>query len=247
MTADARQFVTTRWTRVVRAKGGSEDAQAALSELCETYYAPVRAFVYSWTRNEDKADDLTQEFFAKVLKGGAFDNASPERGRFRSFVLGAVKHFLSDMRDKERAAKRGGGQAQESIEGGGTDTSPGLELPDGKNGAPDSSFDKNWALRLLDLALDRLSREMKVDGKGEQFEMLKLWLTGDGGGGVDNVGMSQSEAAEKLGMSAGAVKVAVHRMRKRFGECVKAEIAQTLEESGDVETELRCLLEAVSG
>ena len=129
MTDAAKHFVTTRWTRVVRAKGGTEDAQAALSELCETYYAPVRQFVRAWTRNDDKADDLTQGFFAKVLKGGAFDNAAPERGRFRSFLLGSVKHFLMDMRDREKAAKRGGGKAQESIEGGGSDTSPGLELP----------------------------------------------------------------------------------------------------------------------
>jgi len=213
--------------------------------LCETYYAPVRSFIRSWTRNHDTADDLTQEFFAKVLKGGAFDGADPMRGRFRSFLLGSVKHFLMDMRDRERAAKRGGGRPQESIEGGGADTSPGLELPDVENGAPDSRFDKNWALRLLDLALERLSREMKVDGKGEQFDMLKPWLTGDGGSAGS--GISQSEAAEKLGMSPGAVKVAVHRMRKRFGECVKAEIAQTLDASGDVEAELSCLLEAVSG
>ena len=211
MTDSAKHFVTTRWTRVVRSKGGTEDAQAALAELCETYYAPVRAFVRSRTRDGDKADDLTQEFFARVLRGGAFDNAAPD-----------------------------------SIEGGGTDTSPGLQLPDTGSGGPDNSFDKNWALRLLDLALERLSREMKVDGKGDQFELLKPWLTGDGGRGAEGGGLSQAEAAERLGMSSGAVKVAVHRMRKRFGECVKAEIAQTLDESGDVEAELTCLLEAVS-
>ncbi len=246
MTDAARHFVTTRWTRVVRAKSGSADSEAALSELCETYYSPVREFVRSWTRNDDRADDLTQEFFAKVLKGGAFDNAAPERGRFRSFLLGAVKHFLSDMRDRERAAKRGGGKEHESLDRPGTDTSPGIEIPDGGADAPDRSFDRNWAYALLDLALGRLSRELKMEGKGRQFEALKPWLVG-GGQSAGESEISQADAAAELEMTEGAVKVAVHRMRKRFGECVKTEIAQTLDESGDVDAELRCLLEAVSG
>lgn len=240
MTDDARNFVTTRWTRVVRAKGESDDARMALSELCETYYAPVRGFIQAWTRNADKSDDLTQEFFARVLKGGAFANAAKGRGKFRSFLLGSVKHFLSDMRDREGAAKRGGGKAHESIDGG-TDTSPGVQPAADAAMAPDRSFDRNWAMTLLDLALQRLAKEMEAEAKADQFETLKPWLTGEVGS------LSQADAAVRLGMSEGAVKVAVHRMRKRFRECVKKEIGQTLEEGQDVDAELKCLLEAVSG
>jgi RNA polymerase sigma factor (sigma-70 family) len=239
MTQPDSHFVTTRWTRVVRAKGGSLDARMALSELCETYYAPVRGFIVAWTRNADKSDDLTQEFFARVLKGGAFDNAAKGRGKFRSFLLGSVKHFLSDMRDREDAAKRGGGKTHESLDGG-TDTSPGIQPAANAAMAPDRSFDRNWTMTLLDLALQRLAKEMESEEKQAQFETLKPWLTGE----VGNV--SQADAAVSLGMSEGAVKVAVHRMRKRFRECVKKEIAQTLDDGQDVDGELKCLLEAVS-
>ncbi len=235
----AADFAATRWTLVLKARAGAADPGAALSELCAAYYEPVRTFIRAQVRDPESARDLTQEFFARVLRGGAFDRAEPERGRFRSFVLGAVKHFLADTRDRERAAKRGGGSPHEPLEPG-TATSPGLDPPDLARLAPDVLFDRNWALALLDRALVSLAAEMAAGGKAAHFDTLKPWLTGDA------AGLSQAEAAAQLGMNEGAVKVAVHRLRRRFREAVKTEIAQTLADAREVETELRHLLAAIS-
>src|SRR5206468_12650568 len=132
-------FVTTHWTRVLQARGDSPDAKAALSDLCAAYYAPVFAFIRRNCVDEDAARELTQEFFSRILARQGFDNVDPQRGRFRSFLLGAVKHFLADMRDHAHRLKRGAGQSTETIEG--TDTSPGLQLPDPNAPSPDRAFD----------------------------------------------------------------------------------------------------------
>lgn len=231
-------FVTTQWTRVVEARGDSTEGRAALGELCEAYYAPVFAFIRRNAPDEEAARDLTQEFFARLLAGGGIGGADPQRGRFRSFLLGAVKHFLSDMRDHDKRLKRGAGRPVESLDAG-TGTSPGLEAADSRAVAPDREFDHKWALTVLELAFAALAREYKDLGKSAQFEALKPWLTGD------SENLSQAEAARRLDMNEGAVKVAIHRLRRRLREAIRNEISQTVKESADVDREMRELLEAL--
>ena len=228
-------FVTTQWTQVLSARGDSPEAQAALSELCAAYYPAVLAFIRRMGHGEDAARDLTQEFFARLLARRGLDTVERGRGRFRSFLLGAVKHFLSDMRDRAGAQKRGSGEAALPI-GIETDTSPGLQIEDRTASNPEHEFDRAWAVALLDRALNALAREHAQDGKEAQFELLKPWLTGD----VES--LSQSAAARELGITEGAIKVAIHRLRKRFRDIVKSEIAQTLDDPSEVADELRYLL-----
>src|SRR2546426_694895 len=231
-------FVTTHWTRVLEARGDSPEAKAALSELCAAYYAPVLAFIRRNAPDEEAARDLTQEFFSRLLARQGIDNVDPQRGRFRSFLLGAVKHFLADMRDHAHRLKRGAGQPIESIDPG-TDTSPGLQLPDPNAPSPERLFDRRWALTLLDRALAVLAEEHKAAGKSDQFEALKPWLTGD----TENI--SQAEAARQLDLNEGAAKVAIHRLRRRFREVIKNEIGQTVNDRAQVDEELHYLLEAL--
>jgi RNA polymerase sigma-70 factor (ECF subfamily) len=234
-------FVTTHWTRVLEARGDSPEAQAALGDLCAAYYAPVLAFIRRSGRNEDAARDLTQEFFARLLAQRGLGTADPGRGRFRSFLLGAVKHFLADQYDRSRAAKRGSGQEHIPLDAGAAgDTTVALQIPDPAADVPDTFFDRQWALTILDRALAALATEHHADGKAEQFETLKPWLTGDA------EKLSQAEAARALDMNEGAVKVAIHRLRMRFRELVKAEIAQTVGGGADVQAELNYLLEVLS-
>ena len=223
---------------MLEARGDSPAAKAALSDLCAAYYAPVFAFVRRNAPDEDSARDLTQEFFARLLAGQGFATVDPQRGRFRSFLLGAAKHFLAGMHQHAHRLKRGGGQPLEPIETG-TDTSPGLQLADPNAPSPDREFDRKWAMTLLARALAALAKEHKAAGKADQFEALKPWLTGD----TENI--SQAEAAARLGVNEGAVKVAIHRLRRRFREVIKNEIGQTVSDPAQVDAELHCLLEAL--
>jgi RNA polymerase sigma factor (sigma-70 family) len=235
------RFAPTRWTVVLRARGDSPESRQALGELCEAYWSPVFRFLRSEGRDEDTARELTQEFFARLLNRGGLGQVEPERGRFRSYLLGAVKHFLSDARAREHRLKRGQGMAPESLDlatrGG---TLPGLQVPDPNGLPPDTFFDRAWALALMDRALSALERELSGLGKAEQFETLKPWLVGE------TAGLSQVQAAAKLGLNEGAVKVAIHRLRKRFRELVRAELAQTVHQPGEVDEELRYLVEVLS-
>jgi RNA polymerase sigma factor (sigma-70 family) len=234
----AETFVTTQWTQVLEARGDSPAAKAALSDLCAAYYAPAFAFIRRNTADPEQARDLTQEFFARLLGRHGIDGADPDRGRFRSFLLGAVKHFLADIRDHAHRLKRGAGRPLESIDPG-TDTSPGLQLPDPNAPGPDREFDRKWALTLLDRALAALAREHQAAGKAAHFEALKPWLTGD----TEN--LSQADIARRLGLNEGAVKVAIHRLRRRFRELIKNEIRQTLSDTAQVDEELHYLLQAL--
>lgn len=232
-------FHDTRWTLVSRSRGDDAKARAALSELCEAYYAPVVAFLRRDGRAEDVARDLAHDFFARLLEGGAFDGADPLRGKFRSYLLMALKRFAADQRDHDHAAKRGGGIAHAVLDGGSEQTGAGLQIADTNAEAPDAAFDRQWALTLLARALAQLERSMREDGKSTHFDALKPWLTAEG----DTA--PQSDAAARLGMSIEAVKVAVHRLRKRFREAVKDEIAQTLGHAGDVNEEMDALMRAL--
>jgi len=223
-------FHDTRWTLVARSRGRDTHASAALSELCEAYYAPVVAFLRREGREDDAARELAHDFFAKLLAGGAIEGAKPERGKFRSYLLGALKHFAADQRDKAIAAKRGGGLDLAEMDD---------EMADAAASMPDAEFDRQWALTVLARSLSRLEAEMAVEGKKAHFDALKPWLT------AESDATPQAVAAEKLGLSIEAVKVAVHRLRKRFREAVKAEIAQTVSDSADVREELDALMQAL--
>jgi len=232
-------FATTRWTRVLAAGGESSEARAALSDLCSAYYEPVVKFLHARFRDEDRARELAHSFFARLLEKNNLSEASPERGRFRSYLLGAVKHFAADVHAREHAAKRGKQHEHVAI-GEGTDTSPGVDPPEPDARPVELEFDRQWALTLLDHAIKQLEEEQRNTGNFDQFELLKPWLSG---GGMS----SQATVAEKLGMNEGAVKVAIHRLRKRFREIVKSEIAQTVPETDDVQEELQYLMLVVSG
>ncbi len=232
-------FHDTRWTLVSRSRGSDTQAAAALSELCEAYYAPVVAFLRRDGRDEDMARELAHDFFAKLLAGGAIEGADPLRGRFRSYLLAALKHFAADQRDRAHAAKRGGGQIHAVIEAESVATGAGLQIADATVEAPDAAFDRQWALTLLARALATLEAEMRDSGKSAYFDTLKPWLTAE----ADAI--PQAEAAEKLNMNVESVKVAIHRLRKRFRDAVKAEIAQTVSDSTTVREELDALMAAL--
>lgn len=234
-------FAPTRWTLILRARGETPEARAALSDLCEAYYQPVLRFLCREGRAEDAARELTHEFFSRVLAGGSFDDADPERGRFRSYLLGALKHFLADQRKHEHRLKRGGGVAVESLEereaGGELDS---IELAEPAQPAPDALFDREWALIVMARALQVLGAEFSAAGKSNQFDTLKPWLMGEA------PATSQADAARQLGLSEGAVKVVIHRLRKRFREAVRTEISQTLRDPSLVDEELQHLIAALS-
>jgi RNA polymerase sigma factor (sigma-70 family) len=234
------EFAATRWTLVLRAQGDSTEARAALADLCEGYYQPVLRFLRRERRDEEAARELAQEFFSRILARG-LGTPDPERGRFRSYVLGALKHFLADLRDREHALKRGGGAVLESLDASADESSAlNTEVADASMQQPDTGFDREWALNVMARSLDALKKEMSAPGKVGQFETLKSWLMGD------VPGMSQAEAAKRLGITEGAVKVAVHRLRKRFRELVRSEIAQTLRDPALVDEELQHLIAALS-
>ena len=223
-------FAATRWTLVLRAKEDSAEGQAALSDLCAAYYQPVFRFLTCEGRTEDAARELAHEFFARLLAGGSLGGAHAERGRFRSYLLGALKHFLADQRDRVNREKRGGGLAPEALD---TGTEAGQSLPAVHD--DEHAFDRQWALTVIARALEVVGAELRAAGKGAQFDTLQPWLIGSG---TDTPALDQAAAAATLGMSEGAVKVAIHRLRQRFRQAVKAEIAQTVPADTDVDEEL---------
>lgn len=220
-------FHPTRWTLVLHARGESAEAKAALSELCAAYYAPIVCFLRRERRNEDAAREMAHSFFESLLAGG-LGTPKPGRGRFRSYLLGALKHFLSRNREAVLAGKRGGGSEHVPL-----DESPGLE------GMSDDTlaFDREWAFTVIDRALSALEKEYA--GKPHFFATLKPWLDGAAAG-------PQTAAAVELGISEGAVKVAIHRLRARFRELIRAEVAATVNDATEVGEELRHLVEVAS-
>lgn len=233
-------FHSTRWTLVLRSRGDTPESLTALGELCEVYWAPVFRFLRSEGRTDDDSRELAQDFFARLLSRGGFDGADPAKGRFRSYLLGALKHFLAERRRNEGREKRGGSFVVESLDATSHNTAPGLQIADTSPAISDKHFDREWAFAVMDRSLKAVQADFEKAGKASHFECLKPWLVGD------TVQLSQSDAATALGVSTGAVKVMVHRLRKSFRTAVEIEIAHTVPATEDIEEELRYLIEVLS-
>jgi RNA polymerase sigma factor (sigma-70 family) len=239
-TTGAAQFGRTQWS-VVLAAAGKRDllpAEQALEKLCRVYWLPLYTYIRRQGESPHDAQDLTQEFFARLLEKDFLGSVDQTKGRFRSFLLAALKHFLSNQRDRARAQKRGGGQKLLSLDFSGAETNIGIQPADEQT--PDKAFEKRWALTLLEQSLARLRREYTDRGSQELFEQLKTTLT-EGRGGV-----AYAELATRLGMTEASVKMAVHRLKQRYREVLRAEIAETVAQESEVEDELREVFRALS-
>jgi RNA polymerase sigma factor (sigma-70 family) len=234
-----RHFATTRWSVVLAAgaERSSPGVQEALATLCETYWYPLYAFLRSRGYSAEDAQDLTQAFFARLLEKQTIRHADPARGRFRSFLLASLKNFAANQHDREIARKRGGDVPILSLE---IETAEGrFQMEPPSDETPERVFDRRWALTLLDRVMSRLHAETVHSGKPSQFERLKGYLTGD------HPQLSYAETATHLATSEGAIKVAVHRLRRRFRDLIRDEIAQTVSSPEEIEDELRHLWSSV--
>ena len=234
----AHIFDTTHWSVVLSASDAVESkADAALEALCRAYWPPLYAYVRRQGHSPHDAQDLTQEFFSRLLEKKYLRLADPERGRFRSFLLKSLKHFLVNDWVRGQAQKRGGGRKILSLDDDTVERSY-LQQPADLL-APENLYDKRWAMTLLERAMERLGADYAAAGKRAVFDQLRGMLLTEGSGD------SYRELAGPLGLSEGAVKVAVHRLRERFREAVRAEIAQPVAAPADVDEELRCLMAAL--
>jgi len=226
------QFPTTRWTLVLAA--GDPDrsgARPALVSLCENYWYPLYAYLRRHGYPADQAQDFTQEFLMRVLEGRYLNRADPEKGRFRSFILTSLKFFVADEEDRHRAYKRGGGMVVPLEFSSGEER---YQREPAHDETPERMFERRWALSVLDRVVEKLRGEFVRHGRPEHFERLKVFLLG------------QSDApyatlAREMNTSEGALKVAIHRLRKRYRELFRQEIADTVADPAEVESELRYL------
>ena len=234
-------FATTRWSLVCSAGRPSDEGTgvmaAALEELCERYWYPIYAFIRRRVGDVDQAEDLTQGFFCELLEKSELARADRERGRFRSFLLTAARHYLARQKEREGALKRGGGRTLLSIDRTLGESRLSHEPVDERT--PERAFERDWALSQLERALERLQAEYESTGRGELFAGLKPWLSGHGVG-------DQAKLAGELGMEPGACKVALHRLRRRLALALRAEVAETVETPDQVDEELGLLFEALS-
>jgi RNA polymerase sigma-70 factor (ECF subfamily) len=232
-------FTTTHWSVVLTAgRGESPAAEAALERLCRSYWYPLYAFVRRRGHAPPDAEDLVQGFFARLLEKNWIAVAVQEKGRFRSFLLTNLDHYLGDVRDRANAAKRGGGKPLLSLEG---ETGENLLLLEPQsNLSPEGQFEKQWAAALLQQAMARLRQEYQDAGKGPIFEGLKPFLEGEARPG------NYAQVAASLGMSAGSVAVSVHRLRQGYREAVRVEIANTVANPSEIDEELRHLFSVVA-
>jgi RNA polymerase sigma factor (sigma-70 family) len=235
-----REFATTHWSLVVAAKADEASrtrARKALEELCRAYWYPLYAFACYRGHSAEDAQDLTQSFFTRIIETDGFASADPERGRFRSYLLGAMKHFLANEWHRGRALKRGGGVTIVELDALDQEALHALEST--RPSDPDAAFDREWAQAAIARALEKLRAGSRTAGKGELFEALKGSLTGEE--------PPRRETAARLGMTEGAVKVAVHRLRQRYRELLRAEIAQTVSDPSCIDDEMRHLVNALRG
>ena len=232
------QFPATRWSLVVAAGDPHrKEARSALVSLCESYWYPLYAYLRRRGYSSDQAQDLTQEFFVRMIEGRYLDRAEPEKGRFRAFLLSSLKFFVADEDDRRRARKRGGGMVVPLEFSSGERR---YQLEPAHDETPERIYERRWALSVLDRVVEKLRNEFVQHGRPDHFERLKVFLLG------------QSDApygalAQELNTSEGALKVAIHRLRKRYRELFRQEIADTVADPAAVESELRHLAAALTG
>ena len=235
--AEAGGFELTRWSVVVAASGDdSQLAHKALEHLCNAYWYPLYAFVRREGHSAHDAQDLTQEFFARLLQKGWLQDVRREKGRFRAFLLASMRHFLANEWDRAHALKRGGGQTPISLDSSSAEERYALEPADPMTA--DRLYERRWALTLLEQVLARLKREFGAAGKETLFEELKPSLTGGR--------VSYAEIAARLQAQETAVRVAAHRFRLRYRDLIRAEIAETVAGPGEVDAELARLFAALA-
>jgi RNA polymerase sigma-70 factor (ECF subfamily) len=237
--AASGRFPTTHWSRIVAAGDPrSPQTREALAALCEAYWYPIYAYIRRRGVEPEQARDLTQDFFVRVVEKGLFAEADPHRGRFRSFLRTVCAHALANRRDHDRAQKRGGGKPLLSIDA--RDAEGRYAREPAHDFTPERVFDRVWALTLLGRVLDQLEREYDDAGRQSTFEQLRTVLT-DAADAAP-----YAEIAARVGSTEGAVRVAVHRLRKRYGVLLREEIAATLEDPADVDDEIHALFAALA-
>jgi len=229
-------FSTTHWSAVLRAgRDESAEGRRALEDLCRAYWTPLHAFVRRQGYSVEDAEDLTQEFFAQLIARRDLAHLDPAKGRFRSFLLASLKHFLSNQRDREGALKRGGGTVAVPLDASATTAD---RIVPSDRLTPEALFERQWAVALLHRVLDDLRRECDTSDQGALFDALKDTLVGE------PADATYAEIGRRLGLSESAVKVAAHRLRARYRARLCAEIAVTVEDSRDIDDELRALCAA---
>jgi DNA-directed RNA polymerase specialized sigma24 family protein len=231
-------FVTTQWSVVLTASGGTIEADAALERLCSVYWLPLYAFIRRRGYEAHDAQDLTQEFFFRLLAKDSLRAVDRSKGKFRSFLLGALEHFLANEWRNAHAQKRGGKFSFVSTDIQSAEQQY-LQVPHAGL-SPKQTFERQWATTVLDQTLARLRGEWVASGKGTQFESLRIFLTGE------KRASSYAELAARFGTTTAALKMTVSRMRKRYGELLREEIASTVSTDEEVDEEMRSLFAALS-
>lgn len=233
------EFCTTHWSAVLAARDqNSSQAEEALAELCRTYWYPLYVYVRRRGYSPAEAEDLTQDFFARLLEKNYVGHITPGVGRFRSFLLTSLKHFLANEWDRAQSQKRGGGKMIFSLDD--HDPESRYQFEPMEEVTPETLFDQRWALTVLERVLARLRAEFVATEKAELFDQLKIFLSSD------ETGCSYAEIAARTGLKEGTVKVAVHRLRRRYGELLRAEISNTVSDPTEVEAEVRYLITVLS-
>jgi RNA polymerase sigma-70 factor (ECF subfamily) len=227
-------FQTTQWSVVLRAGSGEAEHATALATLCQGYWRPVYSYIRCRGHDAEAARDLTQGFFAALLERHGLDAARRERGRFRDFLLASVKNFLAHEREREHAQKRGGGRSPVRIDPDPESSFVGVPEP-ATHVTPETIFERRWAMTLLEQTMLDLAAEVERSGGVERFETLRPFL-------VSDTDPPYADLARDLKMTEPAVRVALHRMRQRFGLALRERVAQTLEDPSRVEDELRYLI-----
>jgi RNA polymerase sigma factor (sigma-70 family) len=238
--AGGNEFLTTHWSVVLAAGQGKDTrAEEALARLCQTYWYPLYVYVRRQGHSPPDAQDLTQEFFSRLLAGNSLAGIRREKGKFRSFLLAAMNHFLANQWDRAHRQKRGGGQTPLSLNAEAAETRYRLEPADTMTA--ERIFDRRWALTLLEQVLRRLEQEYTSAGKQALFAALQFCLTGE------RAALPYTEIGKGLNLTEGAVKVAVHRLRQRYRELLRLEITQTVSSPDEIDGEIRHLFAVAAG